>query len=316
MKTTPVAPEDLRGVFAVPPLARRDDPGQPIDLDENERLLGHMVRGGLRRFLYGGNALLHHVTMADYEDLLGWLSGRPGDLWVIPSAGPSFGRAIDQARILCRYPFPCVMMLPCSDPRDATGLEDGLRRIVQAAGMPVIVYLSAEDSFGPEPVAGLEAIARLVESGDCVAVKYAVVREDPGDDAYLSELLRRVDVSRVVGGIGERPAIVHLRHWRLAGYTTGSGTLAPRLTGALFDACDRGDYKRAEALRAAFIPLEDLRDAWGPSRVLHHAVALSGVAETGPITPFIAGLDTARLQQLEPVARALVEHDTSFEDGG
>jgi dihydrodipicolinate synthase/N-acetylneuraminate lyase len=63
-----------------------------------------------------------------------------------------------------------------------------------------------------------------------------------------------VDVSHVVGGIGERPAVVHLRRWQLAGYTTGSGTLAPHLTVALLEACERGDYERTEALRRKVFP--------------------------------------------------------------
>ena len=43
-----------------------------------------------------------------------------------------------------------------------------------------------------------------------------------------------------------------------------------------FDACVDKDWARAEALRAAFMPLEDLRDAWGPARVLHHADRAGG----------------------------------------
>ena len=39
------------------------------------------------------------------------------------------------------------------------------------------------------------------------------------------------------------------------------------------------------------MPLEDLRDAWGPARVLHHATELAGIAPTGPIPPFVSPLD-------------------------
>ena len=48
-----------------------------------------------------------------------WLAAFPATRWAIPSLGPSFGRAIDQARLLRRHPFRCAMMLPCGDPRDA-----------------------------------------------------------------------------------------------------------------------------------------------------------------------------------------------------
>src|SRR5262245_1883647 len=129
MKTGPVVPEDLRGVFPVPPLARLADAERGLDFTQNDRLLRHMKAGGLTRFLYGGNAFLYHVTLAEYEQLLDWLAGFEGSLWAIPSVGPSFGRALDQAALLRRHRFPCAMALPCADPRDAHGLEAGLREI-------------------------------------------------------------------------------------------------------------------------------------------------------------------------------------------
>ena len=112
---------DLRGVFAVPPLARRADARRSIDFAENDRIVRRIADGGIRRFLYGGNAFLYHLTLAEYEALLEWLSGQSADLWMIPSAGPSFGRAMDQAPLLRRQSFGTVMMLPCADPRDAAG---------------------------------------------------------------------------------------------------------------------------------------------------------------------------------------------------
>src|SRR5262245_50454752 len=109
MKTTPVRTEDLEGVFPVPPLARRDDPRRTLDFDESLRLVRHMTEAGMTRFVYGGNAFLYHLTLAEYADLLDWLSGFEGELWAIPSAGPSFGRAMDQAPLLRRKAFPAVM---------------------------------------------------------------------------------------------------------------------------------------------------------------------------------------------------------------
>lgn len=307
MKTTPVTAEDLRGVFAVPPLARRPERGRGIDFEENERIVRHMASGGLARFLYGGNAFLHHVTLPEYEDLLGWLSCLEG--WVIPSLGPSFGRALDQARVLRRHRFPCAMALPCGDPRDAAGLEQGLREIAEAAGLALVVYLKDERNFGPDLDAGLDAVARLVDSGVCVAIKYAIVRPDPRRDPYLESLLRRVDRRRVISGMGERPAIAHMTHFELPGFTTGSGCLAPTLATGIFDAQSRGDDAGAQKLRGFFMPLEDLRDAWGPAPVLHAAFALAGVAETGPIPPFVTALPEDQRTALAPVAVDLCQQD-------
>lgn len=307
MKTTPVSIEDLRGVFPVPPLARKNDALRSIDFEQNNRIVRHIAEGGLTRFLYGGNAFLYHITLAEYEALLDWLNSFDDGLWAIPSLGPSYGRAMDQATILRRYKFPCAMALPCGDPRDAKGLETGLREIAEGANTPLILYLKEENNFGADKESGLDVVARLVDEGVCVAIKYAVVRQNPAEDAYLNSLLKRVDRARVISGIGERPAVVHMRDWRLPGFTTGSGCVAPRLSGQIFEACVNGDYETAEGLRADFLPLEDLRDAWSPAKVLHFATQLAGMAETGPVAPFLSSLSEERLKELAPVARALVE---------
>ena len=291
----------------MPPLARKNDSRRSIDFEENNRIVRHIAGGGLTRFIYGGNAFLYHVTLAEYEALLDWLNSFADGLWAIPSLGPSYGRAMDQASILRRYKFPCAMALPCGDPRDAKGLETGLREISESANAPLILYLKDENNFGADKEAGLDVVARLVDEGVCVAIKYAVVRQNPAEDAYLDSLLKRVDRARVISGIGERPAVVHLRDWRLPGFTTGSGCVAPRLSGKIFEACVDGDNEMAEELRAEFLPLEDLRDAWNPAKVLHFATQLAGVAETGPVAPFLSSLTERQLEGLAPVARALVE---------
>jgi dihydrodipicolinate synthase/N-acetylneuraminate lyase len=304
-----VTPEDLRGLFAVPPLPRKSDLRRSLDLDEAERVASHIAAGGVTRSLYGGNAFLYHVSLDEYESLVGWLAGFPRERWAIPSLGPSFGRALDQAPLLRRHSFRCAMMLPCGDPRDALGMEAGLREVADATGLPLIVYLKSEDGFGSDKERGLDAVGRLVSDGVCVAVKYAVVRPDPATDPYLDGLLRRVDRRRVISGMGERPAVVHLRDHDLGGLTTGSGCIAPRTSQALLEACFAKDWTKAERLWDYFKPLEDMRDEWGPARVLHQATQLAGIARTGPIPPFVSALDPSQVERLGPVAHALRERD-------
>ncbi len=305
MKTNSISPEDLRGVFAVPPLARRRDAARSLDLAQNDLIVRHIISGGITRLIYGGNAFLYHITLAEYEELLEWLAGFDDELWVIPSIGPSYGRAMDQAKLLRKFQFPCVMVLPCSDPSDSAGLERGYREIAEAAGAELIVYLKDERNFGAKQESGLDAVARLVDDGVCIGIKYAVVRDEPSRDAYLEALLSRVNRKFVISGIGERPAVVHLRDWKLPGFTTGSGCIAPRLSRMLFEACAQQDFDQAEALRAEFISLEDLRDKWGPAKVLHSAIELAAIAETGDIPPFVSGLSAEQLKELEVVVLGL-----------
>jgi dihydrodipicolinate synthase/N-acetylneuraminate lyase len=68
-----------------------------------------------------------------------------------------------------------------------------------------------------------------------------------------------------------------------------------------------GDTTTAETLRERFNSLETLRNAYGPIPVLHHAVALAGIADTGPALPLVANLGDHLLQEIQPAAKALLE---------
>src|SRR5918994_5356290 len=136
--STTITADDLKGVFAVPPLPRKRDAKRSLDFDAAECVARHIEAGGISRYLYGGNAFLYHITLAEYEALVGWLRLFPESRWAIPSLGPSFGRAIDQARMLRRHAFRTAMMLPCGDPRDPAGLEAGIPGDVRGPRPPPV----------------------------------------------------------------------------------------------------------------------------------------------------------------------------------
>jgi dihydrodipicolinate synthase/N-acetylneuraminate lyase len=300
--------QELGGVYAVPPLARTADRRRAIAFEENVKIVNYIIRGGITRLIYGGNAFFHHLTLAEYEQVLDWLSQLQHDgLQVIVAAGPSFGRLMDQATLLRRAGVHSVMVLPCGDPRDAAGIGRGLREFADASGAHILAYVKEETNLGIDSERGLDVLGKLVDEGVCDGVKYAVVRDDPRVDAYLEALLRRVDQSKVISGIGERPAVTHLRQWKLTGFTTGSGCLAPQQSVAILRSCERGDFATAEEIRERFLGLEDMRDLWGPARVLHHAMELTGIARTGAIPPFVSPLSAECQEAVRPVAQHLAD---------
>ena len=127
------------------------------------------------------------------------------------------------------------MLLPCSDPRDARGLEAGVREIADAVAQPLIIYLKSEDGFGSDKEAGLDAIGRLVDEGVAVAIKYAVVLDDP-----LHDPVSRRDFSAASIAVTSSAEWESARRsctcatLRCPGMTTGSGCIAPHLcSGAL-----------------------------------------------------------------------------------
>lgn len=306
MKTQPATFADLSSsVLAVPPLARKGD--FTVDRPANAALIRHIENGGISTLLYGGNANFYHIGLAEYGATLDMLAELAApNTWVIPSVGPDFGKMLDQAAILKSRQFPTVMVLPQTFPMTIAGAEEGIRRFAQAFGKPVIVYIKAEGYLTPE------AVARLVSEGVVAAIKYAIVREDPRTDPFLSRLVEMVDRRYIVSGIGERPAIVHLRDFGLSGFTTGSGCVGPRGSTALLAALKSKHYERAEAIRAAFMPLEDLRDGYSPIRVLHEAVRLAGIADTGPMLPLLSNIESEHHERITKAALDLLAADRAL----
>lgn len=304
MKTTPVTKADLeRSVLAVPPLAR--DKSFALDVEQNRKLLRYMEAGGVSTVLYGGNANVYNLGVSDHADTMRRVAElAAADTWVIPSIGPDYGKAMDQATILRDFGFPTCMILPLAFPATPKGAALGIARVAERLGKPVIAYLKAQDHLRPEDVGA------LVRDGAVCAIKYAVVRKNPLEDRYLDSVLEHVSREHVISGIGERPAIDHLRHFRLTGFTSGSVCVAPALSMALLRALQAGDYAKAAEIRALFLPLEDLRDGISPLRVLHEAVTLSGIADMGPQLPMLSNIDDdAQLREIKMAAKALRRHD-------
>jgi len=89
-------------------------------------------------------------------------------------------------------------------------------------------------------------------------------------------------------------------------YWAYDATLMRQMAHATGHTAEEQKYTRLfEKIRAAFLPLEDLRDQWGPPRVLHAAVQIAGIAETGPIPPYVSELSPAQMDQLRPIAKEL-----------
>ena len=303
MKTSPVTPSDLAAsVISVPPLARHRD--LTISTADNRALIQYLEEGGVRTLLYGGNANLYNVGAGELPELLDMLEDAAGDdTWVIPSVGPDYGKLMDQVDVVKSRDFPTVMILPLAFPATGDGVATGIRRFAERYGRPVIVYIKADNYLEPSHVAA------LANDGLVAGIKYATVRTDPRDDVYLRALLDVVDRSIVVSGIGERPAIIHLRDFGLQGFTSGSVCVAPNSSMRILALCKEGRWDEAEEERAKFLPLENLRDAHSPIRVLHEAVTLAGIADMGPMLPMLSNIAESHRAPIREAALALRQHD-------
>ena len=307
MKTSAVSPADLsRSVLAVPPLARNGD--LSLNRDANVAMIRHLERGGVSTLLYGGNANLYNIGLYEYGALLDMLEQMASaQSWVIPSAGPDFGKLLDQAKVLRGRAFPTAMVLPQTFPATPDGSEKAIRMFAERYGRPVIVYLKAETFLTPSHV------ARLVDAGMVAAIKYAVVRSDPAEDSFPEGFARSSRRRTRHQRHRRTPAAMHLRQFGLVGFTSGSVCIGPRGSTRLLASLKSGDWAAAEALRAAYLPLEDLRDAHSPIRVLHEAVSLAGIADMGPILPQLSNIGPEHHAAIRAAARALLAHDAALQ---
>jgi dihydrodipicolinate synthase/N-acetylneuraminate lyase len=300
MQTSSVTPAELRqSVIAVPPLARTDR--FKFNPAENQKIVRHIEQGGVRILLYGGNANFYHIRLSEYADILAGLADVAGpDTLVIPSVGPAYGLMMDQVEILKNFDFPTAMVLPHQGITSCDGVETGLRHFAEAFGKPIVLYIKHDGYIG------IDNVKRLVGDGLVSFIKYAVVRDDTLKDPYLRQLIEVVDPAIVISGIGEQPVIPHLRDFGLGGFTSGCVCVRPDYSARMLKACVAGDWKTAEEIRQKFTGLEDLRNQINPIRVLHDAVALAGIAATGPAVPFLSNLGSSDQARVKAAALALL----------
>ena len=208
---------------------------------------------------------------------------------------------MDQAKVLRRHRFPTAMILPQQGITTSQGVETGIRRFVDAAGIPALLYIKSDGYIE------VKEAAALARDGIISGIKYATVRADPAKDDYLRQLVEQVDRRLIISGIGEQPAIVHMRDFGLVGFTSGCVCIAPRLSVAMLEAIRRKEWESAERIRSIFKPLEDLRNAINPIRVLHEAVRLAGLADTGPLLPLLTNLESQHHDSVRGATMRLLE---------
>jgi dihydrodipicolinate synthase/N-acetylneuraminate lyase len=298
MKTTDVTPVDLlRCPLALPPMARTTD-GE-IAVAEQAKILDWLRSGGITTFLYGGCANFFNASVRQYAATLDVIESlAQSDDWVIPTIGPDFGKALDQAEILKGRDFPSAMLLPLA-PVTAAGVATGLRRLSDTIGKPLMVFFKS-----PDYVRAAD-LAAMIRDGVLCCVEYGIGGSTDVAEPFLADLLDRTgNCDAIIDGAGERTITIHAR-FGIKGYTSGSGVLAPHLTMALLDALKRDDLAEAARLREFFLELEGLRQAHAPIPVLHDAVRLAGIADTGPIGPFFS--NTTDESALKAIAAAAMK---------
>lgn len=300
MAPRPLTPPDFaRSVVAVPPIAL--DASGRVATETNRRLMAHIAGGGVATLLYGGNANLYHYGAALYREALETLHADcPAGARILFSIGPDFGKAMDQIAEVRRAGVVDVMLLPTAFPSDSRGVAEGARRLADALGNGIVLYLKRDGYLDPE------ALGRLVEEGSVSFVKYAVERDEAATDAYLDAVLAAVGVDKVASGMGETPIHDHLGTRRLATYTSGAVCVAPAAANELLALYRAGRGEEARRLGAPFLEFERLRSEHGGIQVLHDTIGLAGLGDCGPLAPMLSNLTDAAKAAIRPVIAELI----------
>jgi dihydrodipicolinate synthase/N-acetylneuraminate lyase len=296
MQTVSLRPSDFSSsVVAVPPIALTRD--LKVACEPNRTLLTHIERGGVKIVLFGGNANLYNYSLGSYQEALDMMCEMPAAAThVIASIGPDFGKALDQAPLVQRSGIPNVMLLPMAFPSDSHGVGDGVRRIVEQLGRPVILYIKRDGYLKPITV------KRLVDEGAVWFCKYAVERPDPANDPYLDSLIAEVGKDLFASGMGENPIADHIGNRHLKTFTSGAVCVAPRAAMQLLELYGNGSFTDAAALAAPFLAFERVRTEFGGIQVLHEGITLSGIADMGLQMPMVSRL---KAHMVEPVREAV-----------
>lgn len=296
MKTTITLEHLTESVIAVPPFAHEGNAEE-----SNHALIRHIEAGGVSTLLYGGNANVQNWPVSRFGEWLDTLAKLVADdTWLIPSVGPDGGKITDQATLLAQRNFPAAMLLPFTGPKTDAGLARSVRDFVQASGTQAILYMKSDGYLSHK------VIESLVADGSLFSVKYAIPRENTAVDPVLDDLIAAIGKERIVSGFGEPPALPHLEHHQLSGFTAGCVCIAPSLSQAFLHSLQAGDFATARTQLKTFAALEALRDAGDPIRVLHSAITLAGIADMGAPLPFLTEADDALHPQIETAARELL----------
>jgi dihydrodipicolinate synthase/N-acetylneuraminate lyase len=293
-----------RSVVAVPPVALTPD--LRVSVPANRAIMAHAAAGGSATLLYGGNANIYNFGAALFSEALDVVHAEcPAGARILFSIGPDFGKAMDQAEILRARGIENAMLLPMAFPADPRGLAEGSRRIADRLGFPIVLYVKRENSIAPDDV------ARLIEDGAVVFVKYAVERANPAEDAYLDALIGAVGTGRIASGMAETPVADHVGRRGLATFTSGGICIAPAAANEILRLHRAGRTAAALEASAPFLAFERVRAKLGGIATLHDAVTLSGIADCGPVLPMLSSLTPAGRAEIAPLVAGLAAAESA-----
>ncbi len=288
-----LAPFDLdrlATVQVVPPTPFTPDRREVLP-DRLGRLVRELRRAGVSVFIpAAGTGEFHSLAAEEAIACIRATREAAPDAVVIAPVGLGVGHAIRVGAAAVEAGADALLVMPPVHPylSDA-GCRDYFQALFDALPLPFLAY-----KRGPAPSDNL--LGELAATGRLVGIKYAVNEMD----AFTRFAAAQRGKLRMYCGTAERYA----PFFALAGaegYTSGLGSVFPRLTLAMHRALRRDDAADAMRLLELLRPIEDYRARDGDSYnicAIKHAVSLIG-HDFGPPRPPQRRLTPAEQGELE-----------------
>ena len=193
-----------------------------------------------------------------------------------------------------------VMIMPIVGPSSPEGVYTGMRDLIKAMEVPVVLYVRNLEVFP------LKYLIQLSMMGEVHAVKYAV-----NDIAPFDTFVREIgDAVVPLCGMAEEPALEYMARGA-KGYSSGMANFVPRLSLRMHSCYRSGDCAEAERLHKLFIPFERLR---GEQRSRYNASALHAAMEMiglagGPVIPMNTDVPSEELSRVKAMVDLLMQEE-------
>lgn len=263
----------ISGILVAPFDSSDDFDGRPL-----QRIVDRAIASGVHILVANGNTgEFYGLTMEEAERFVHTAAEQiDGRVPLVAGIGRSVKDAVRLARTSAEAGASALMIHQPPDPFVAPrGIVEYVRRVQEAAGLPVVLYLR-NDAIGTARIAELCALEGVV------GVKWA-----SPNPLRLADAMRASPADLVwVGGLAEiwAPAFYALG---ARGFTSGLINVWPERSVAIHRALEAGDFAAARRLIAGMRDFEDLRaEEMSGTNVTVVKAALASMGEDcGPCRP-------------------------------
>ena len=272
-----------------------------VDLEGTRNNVRFLVDRGAKFLMpMCGTGLVYDATLEEFEQVTAaFVEAASDQALVVPGIGPGYGRSLEMADLARSLGVAGAMIMPIVGPASA-GVKDGLTRIADVCGLPIILYQRRLD------IMPVEHVIELCRHEAVVGLKYAV------DDlqAFTRIAAAAGSEAAMVCGMAEDPCLDYLRAGAV-GFSSGMANFVPRMSLSILEAYQKGNEEEAERLRVMMVPFEDFRgedSARYSGSALHAAMEDVGLAG-GPVIPFVEDVSAEDRLRVRTLLEPLVSEE-------